>query len=65
MILKEINPEYSLEVLILMLKLQHLGHMMQRAISVDKTLMLERLKEGGEGDDRGRDVWITSLTQWI
>ena len=52
-ILKEINPEYSLEVLILMLKLQYLGHMMQRAISVEKTLMLERLKEGGEGDDRG------------
>ena len=52
-ILKEINPEYSLEVLILMLKLQYLGHMMQRAISVDKTLMLERLKEGGEEGNRG------------
>ena len=52
-ILKEINPEYSLEGLMLKLKLQYFGHLMQRAISVDKTLMLERLKEGGEGDDRG------------
>ena len=50
-ILKEINPEYSLEGL--MLKLQYFGHLMQRTDSLEKTLMLERLKAGGEGDDRG------------
>ena len=52
-ILKEINPEYSLEALMLRLKLQYLGYMMQRVNSLEKTLMLGRLKAGGEGDDRG------------
>ena len=52
-ILKEINSEYSLEGL--MLKLQYYGHLMQRADSLEKTLMLGRLKVGGEGDDRGQD----------
>ena len=52
-ILKKINPEYSLERLMLKLKLQHFGHLMQRTDSLEKTLMLERLKAGGEGDDRG------------
>ena len=52
-ILKEINPEYSLEGLMLNLKLQYFGHLMQRTDSLEKTLMLERLKAGGEGDDRG------------
>ena len=52
-ILKEINPEYSLEGLMLKLKLQYFGHLMQRTDSMEKTLMLERLKVGGEGDDRG------------
>ena len=51
-ILKEINLEYSLEGLVLKLKLQYFGHLMQRANSLEKTLMLERLKAGGEGDDR-------------
>ena len=51
--LKEIGPEYSLEGLKLRLKLQYLGHVMQRTDSLEKTLMLERLKVGGEGDDRG------------
>ena len=51
-LLKEINPEYSLEGL--MLKLQYFGHLMQRANSLEKTLMLERWK-AREGDDRGRD----------
>ena len=46
-ILKESNPEYSLERL--MLKLQYFGHLMQRADSLEKTLMLERLRAGGEG----------------
>ena len=48
-ILKEISPEYSLEGLILMLKLQYFGYLMHRADSFEKTLMLERLKVGGEG----------------
>ena len=51
-ILKEISPEYSLEELMLKLKLQYFGHLMQRTDSLEKTLMLERLKVGGEGDDR-------------
>ena len=50
-ILKEINPEYSLEGLMLELKLQYFGDLMQRADSLEKTR--ERLKAGGEGDDRG------------
>ena len=50
-ILKEINPEYSLEGL--MLKLQHFGHLMQRANSLGKTLMLKRLKTKGEEGSRG------------
>jgi len=51
-ILKEISLEYTLEGLILKLKLQYFGHMIQRAESLKKTLMLERLKVGGEGGDR-------------
>ena len=51
-ILKEINSEYPLEGLMLKLKLQYFGHLMQRADSLEKTLMLEKI-EGGEGDDRG------------
>ena len=51
---KEINPEYSLEGLMLKLKLQYFGHVMKRADSLWKILMLERLKAGGEGDDRGQ-----------
>ena len=50
-ILKEISPEYSLEGL--KLKLQYLGHLMRRTGSFEKTLCWERLKAGGEGDDRG------------
>ena len=52
-ILKEISPEYSLERLMLRLKLQYFGHLMQRADSFEKTLMLEILRAGGERDDRG------------
>ena len=52
-ILKEINPEYSLEGLMLKLKLQYFGHLMRRADSLEKTLMLGKLKAGGEGDGRG------------
>ena len=52
-ILKEIRPEYSLEELMLKLKFQYFGHLMQRTDSLEKTLKLERLKAGEEGDDRG------------
>ena len=63
--LKEISPEYSLEGLMLKLKLQYFAHLMQRADSLEKTLMLERWKAGGEGDNRGWDGWMVSLKQWI
>ena len=51
-ILKEISLEYSLEGLMLKLKLQYFGHLIQRADSLEKTLMLGQMKAGGEGDDR-------------
>ena len=47
------SPEYSLERLILKLKLQYFGHLMQRADSLEGTLMLGMLKAEGEGNDRG------------
>ena len=58
---KEIQPvhpkgnqsEYSLEGLMLKLKLQYFGHLMRRIDSLEKTLMLGKIKGGGEGDDRG------------
>ena len=49
----EISPGCSLEGLMLKLKLQYFGHQMQRTDSLEKTLMLEKLKAGGEGDDGG------------
>ena len=52
-ILKEISPEYSLEGLMLKLKLQYFGHLMRRVDSLEKTVMLEGLGAGGEGDNRG------------
>ena len=54
-ILKEVSPEYSLEGLMLNLKLQYFGHLMRRADSFEKTLMLGKIegKAGGEEDDRG------------
>jgi len=61
-ILKEINPEYSLEGL--MLKLQYFGHLMWRADSLGKTLMLGKIGCRRRGGDRGWDGWMTSLTQW-
>ena len=51
-ILKEVSPEYSLEGLMLKLKLQSFGHVMRRTDSLEKTLMLG-LKAGGEVDNRG------------
>ena len=52
-ILKDISPEYSLEGLVLKLKLQHFGHLMWRIDSLEKTLVWERLKAESEGDNRG------------
>ena len=63
-ILKEISPKYSLEGLMLKLKLQYFGHLMRRADSLERPWRWERLKAGGEGDDRGWDGWTASLTQW-
>ena len=51
-ILKEISPGCSLEGMMLKLKLQYFGYLLQRTDSFEKTLMLERLRAGGEGDDR-------------
>ena len=62
-ILKEISPGCSLEGLMLKMKLQYFGHLMQRADSFEKTWCWERLK-AGEGDDRGWDGWMASPTQW-
>ena len=60
-ILKEINPDYSLEGLMLKLKLQYFGHLMQRANSVEKTLMLGKI-EGRRRRGRQRKRWLDSLT---
>ena len=51
--LKEISPGISLEGMMLKLKLQYFGHLMQRVDSLEKALMLGGLGAGGEGDDRG------------
>ena len=61
-ILKEISPECSLEGLMLKLKLQYFGHLMQRTDSLEKTLMLGKIKAGGEGDNRG---WMRSQDGFI
>ena len=50
---KEISPRCSLEGMMLKLKLQYFGHLMQRVDLLEKTLMLEGLGAGGEGDERG------------
>ena len=63
-ILKEFSPEYSLEGLMLQLKLQYFDHLMGRTDSLEKTLCWERLKARGEGDDRGWDGWMASPTWW-
>ena len=63
-ILKEINPEYLLEGLMQKLKLQYFGHLMQRSDSLEKTLMLGKTEVRRKGDNRGRDVWMASLTPW-
>ena len=63
-ILKEISPEYSLEELMLKLKLQYFGHLMQELTHLKRPWCWERLKAGGEGDNRGWDGWMASPTQW-
>ena len=63
-ILKEISPEYSLEGLMLKPKLQYFGHLMQRTDLFERLWCWERLRAGGEGDNRGWDGWMASLTQW-
>ena len=60
-ILKEISPEYSLDRLMLKLKLQYFGHLMQRADSLEKTLMLEGIEDRmRSGQQRMR--WLDSIT---
>ena len=59
-ILKEISPKYSLEGLVLKLKLQSFGHLMRRTDSLEKTPMLGRLKAGGEEKDRG--AWSVAVS---
>ena len=60
-ILKEISPEYSLEGLMLKLKLQYIGHLMRRTDSLEKTLMLGKV-EGRRRRGRQRIKWLDSIT---
>ena len=63
-ILKEISPEYSLEGVMLNLKLQYFGHLMQRTDSLDKTLMLGMI-EGGRRRGQQRMRWLDGITDWM
>ena len=63
-ILKEISPDYSLEGLMLKLKLQSFGYLIQRTDSGKRPWHWERLKAGGKGDDRGWGGWMDLLTRW-
>ena len=63
-ILKEISPEYSLEGLMLKLKLQYLATWCEELTHGKNPWCWERLKAGGEEDDRGWDGWMASLTWW-
>ena len=60
-ILEEISPEYSLEVLMLKLKLQYFGHLMRRTDSLEKTLVLGKI-EGGKGRGQQRMRWLDGIT---
>ena len=60
-ILKEINPEYSLEGLVLKLKLQYFGHLIQKADSLEKALMLGKM-EGSRRRGRQRMRWLDGIT---
>ena len=63
-ILKETSPEYSLEGQMLKGKLQYFGHLLRKTDSLEKTLMLARLKAGREWEDRGWDSWRASPARW-
>ena len=63
-ILKEMSPEYSLERLLLKLKLQYFGYPIRRTDSLEKTLMLGQIEGRKRRDDRGWDGWMASPTQW-
>ena len=63
-ILKEISPEYSLEGLMLKLKLQYFGHLMRRADSLEKTLMLDKI-EGRRRRGQQRMRWLDGITSSI
>ena len=63
-ILKKINPEYSLEGLMLKLKLQHFGHLMWRADSLEKTLMRGKIEGKRRRGWQIMRSWMASLTQW-
>ena len=63
-ILKEISSECSLEGLILKLKLQYFGHLMLRADSLEKIVMLGKTEGRRSRGDRGWDGWVASLIQW-
>ena len=63
-ILKEISPEYSLEGLILKLKLQYFGHLMRRADSLEKTLMLGKI-EGRRRPEQERMRWLDGITDSV
>ena len=60
-ILKEVSPEYSLEGLMLNLKLQYFGHLMQRTVSLEKTLMLGKI-EGKRRRGQQRMRWLDGIT---
>ena len=62
--LKEISPECLLDGLMLKLDLQYFGHLMQRAYSLEETLMLKKIKGKRRMDGRGWDGWMASPTQW-
>ena len=63
-ILKEVSPEYSLEGLMLKLKLPYFGHLIKKLTHLKRSWCWERLKAGGEGDDRGWDGWMASPALW-
>ena len=63
-IVKQISPEYSLEGLMLKLKLQYFGYLMRRTDSLEKTLMLGKIGGRRRRGWRGWDGWMTSPTQW-
>ena len=63
-ILKEVSPECWWEGLMLKLKLQYFGYLMQRADLLEKTLLLGRIEGGGRGENRGWDGWMASPILW-